>query len=309
MIRLSNARRRTRLGALALCQAVWQIAVPAAFLSAALITAALAQSQTQVQTQAKNADVFIPGFWDPKHRPEKPDISRMGTIRFLTEDDYPPFNFKGPNGEVTGFNVDLARALCNELGATCTIQVRRFDTLLDALDKNQGDAVIASIAITPQNRARADFTDRYYRTPARFVARKEVPLDLITPEALAGRKVGVVAGSAHEAYLRNFFPELQIRSYPNLETALASLRRAETDLFFGDGITIAFWLNGSGSGNCCVFRGGPFTESHYFGEGVGIAVKRGNETLRRALNYGLFRLWEKGTYADLYLRYFPISFY
>lgn len=304
MIRLSNARQRTKLGALALCQTVWLLV---ALCSATFVASALAQPQSQTQT--KNTDVFIPGFWDPKHRPEKPDISRMGTIRFLTEDDYPPFNFKGPNGEVTGFNVDLARALCDELGAMCTIQVRRFDTLLDALDKNQGDAVIASIAITPQNRARADFTDRYYRTPARFVARKEVAFDLITPEALAGRKVGVVAGSAHEAYLRNFFPEMSIRSYPNLETALASLRRAETDLFFGDGITIAFWLNGSGSGNCCVFRGGPFTESHYFGEGVGIAVKRGNETLRRALNYGLFRLWEKGTYTDLYLRYFPISFY
>jgi len=259
--------------------------------------------------QPKDPSVFIPGFWDPKHRPEKPDTSRMGVIRFLTEDDYPPFNFKGPNGQVTGFNVDLARALCNELGATCTIQVRRFNTLLDALDKNQGDAVIASVAITPQNRERADFTDRYYRTPARFVARKEVPLDRVTPEALAGKKAGVVAGSAHEAYLRAFFPEMTVRSYPNVETAFAALKRAETDLYFGDGITIAFWLNGSGSGGCCVFRGGPFTESHYFGEGVGIAVKRGNDPLRRALNYALFQLWEKGIYADLYLRYFPISFY
>ncbi|HVT54555.1 MAG TPA: transporter substrate-binding domain-containing protein, partial [Xanthobacteraceae bacterium] len=251
----------------------------------------------------------VPGFWDPKHRPEKPDTSRMGVVRFLTEDDYPPFNFKGPNGQVTGFNVDLARALCDELGLTCTIQVRRFNTLLDSLDKNLGDAVIASIAITPQNRERADFTDRYYRAPARFVARKEVSLDQITPEALSGRKVAVVGGSAHEAYLRDFFPEMTIKSYPNIETALAALRRAETDLYFGDGITIAFWLNGAGSGNCCAFRGGPFTESRYFGEGVGIAVKRGNETLRRALNYALFKVWEKGTYTDLYLRYFPISFY
>ncbi len=259
--------------------------------------------------QTKNPDVFIPGFWDPKHRPERPDISRLGPIRFLTEDDYPPFNFKGPNGQITGFNVDLARALCAELSATCTIQVRRFNTLIEALTQNQGDAAIASIAITPQNRERADFTDRYYRTPARFVARKEVLLDQITPEALAGRKVAVVAGSAHEAYLRDFFPELTIKSYPNIETAFAALKRAETELFFDDGITIAFWLNGSGSNNFCMFRGGPFTESHYFGEGVGIAVKRGNETLRRALDYGLFRLWEKGTYTDLYLRYFPISFY
>lgn len=253
--------------------------------------------------------VFVPGFWDPKHRPERPDLSRLTAIRFLTEDDYPPFDFKGPGGQPIGFNVDLARAICTELKVTCTIQVRRFNTLLDALDQNQGDAVVASIASTPENRKRADFTDPYYRTPARFVARKEFPLDQITPEEIAGRKVGVVAGSAHEAYLRDFFPETAIHAYPNTETALAALKRAETDLMFGDGVTIAFWLNGTGSGNCCVFRGGPFTESRYFGYGIGIAVKHGNETLRRALNYALFRLWEKGTYTDLYLRYFPISFY
>jgi len=253
--------------------------------------------------------VFVPGFWDPKRRPEKPELGRLTTIRFLTEDDYPPFNFKGPGGQPIGFNVDLARAICSELGVVCTIQVRRFSTLLESLQENRGDAVVASIALTPQNRAKADFTDRYYRTPARFVARKEVVIDKITPEALGGRKIAVVAGSAHEAYLRDFFPETVIRAYPNAETALAALKRAEIELMFGDGVTIAVWLNGSGSGDCCIFRGGPFTESRYFGEGIGIAVKKGNENLRRALDYALFRLWEKGTFTDLYLRYFPIGFY
>ncbi|HLL26078.1 MAG TPA: transporter substrate-binding domain-containing protein [Xanthobacteraceae bacterium] len=255
------------------------------------------------------AGVFVPGFWDPKRRPEKPESGRLTAIRFLTEEDYPPFNFKGANGQPTGFNVDLARALCAELNLTCTIQVRKFNTLVEALDQNRGDAIIASLAITPQNRARVDFTDRYYRTPARFIARKEVLLDQITPEAIAGRRVAVVAGTAHEAYLRDFFPETVIKSYPNVETALAALKRAEVELAFGDGVTLAFWLNGTVSADCCIFRGGPFTESRYFGEGVGIAVKRGNENLRRALDYALFRVWEKGTYTDLYLRYFPISFY
>jgi polar amino acid transport system substrate-binding protein len=253
--------------------------------------------------------VFVPGFWDPKHRPERPETGRLTTIRFLTEEDYPPFNFKGQNGQPSGFNVDLARAICAELNLVCTVQVRRFNTLLDALNDNRGDAVIASLAITPQNRTRADFTDRYYRTPARFIARKEVLLDQITPEAIAGRKVAVAAGTAHEAYLRDFFPETVIKSYPNVETALAALKRAEVELMFGDGVSLAYWLNGTGSANCCVFRGGAFTESRYFGDGVGIAVKPGNENLRRALDYALFRVWEKGTYTDLYLRYFPISFY
>ena len=85
------------------------------------------------------------------------------------------------------------------------------------------------------------------------------------------------------------------------------LRRKEVDLLFGDGIALAFWLNGTDFGGCCAFRGGPFLESRFFGEGVGIAVKRGNDLLRLALNWALFQLWEKGSFTDLWLRYFPIS--
>ena len=89
--------------------------------------------------------VAVPGFWDPRRRPERPDLSRIQSIRFLTEIDYPPFDYAGPDGNPAGFNVDLARLLCDEIKASCTIQARRFDTLLDALNDNRGDAVIASI--------------------------------------------------------------------------------------------------------------------------------------------------------------------
>ena len=74
----------------------------------------------------------MPGFWDPRRRPDRPDLSRLTVIRFLTETDYPPFNFTGPDGNPAGFNVDLARALCEEIKVTCTVQMRRFETLLDA---------------------------------------------------------------------------------------------------------------------------------------------------------------------------------
>ena len=70
---------------------------------------------------------------------------------------------------------------------------------------------------------------------------------------------------------------------------------------------LAFWINGTDSADCCAFSGGPFVESRYFGEGVGIAVRKGNDLLRQALNWALFRVWEKGRYTDLWLRYFSIS--
>ena len=253
------------------------------------------------------AGAGVPGFWDPRRRPERPDLSRIQSIRFLTELDYPPFNYAGPDGNPIGFNVDLARHLCDEIKTSCTIQARRFDLLLDALDDNRGDAVIASIAITPATRRRADFTEPYYRTPARFVARADSPIGDVLPELVEGKKVAVVAGTAHEAFLKEMFTAADVRSYANAEAAREALRNKDVDLLFGDGVTLAFWLNGSDSAGCCVFRGGPFLESRYFGEGVGIAVKRGNDLLRQALNWALFREWEKGGFTDLWLRYFPIS--
>ena len=268
-------------------------------------------SPTAAQTAAAQPPrpVAVPGFWDPRHRPERPDLSRVQTIRFLTETDYPPFDYAGPDGNPVGFNVDLARLLCDEIKATCTIQARRFDLLLDALNdsRNGGDAVIASIAPTADARRRADFTDPYYRTPARFVARIDSGIGDVLPELVEGKKIAVVAGTAHEAYLKEMFTEAAVRSYPNPEAARTALRNKEVDLLFGDGIALAFWLNGTDSGGCCAFRGGPFLESRFFGEGIGIAVKRGNDLLRQALNWALFRQWEKGSFTDLWLRYFPIS--
>jgi polar amino acid transport system substrate-binding protein len=266
-----------------------------------------AQPSTPPAPPAAASAVTIPGFWDPRRRPERPDLSRVTLIRFLTEVDYPPFNYAGPDGNPAGFNVDLARMICEELKVACSIQMRRFDTLLQSLAENRGDAVMASIAVTPDARGLADFSDPYYRTAARFVSRRDVAIPDVRPEQLEGREVAVVAGTAHEAYLKVLFTEVDLRSYPTPEQAREALKRGDVDLLFGDGISLAYWLNGTDSQNCCTFRGGPFLSSRYFGEGVGIAVKRGNETLRQGFNWALFRVWEKGRFSDLWLRYFPVS--
>src|SRR3954452_4851618 len=96
------------------------------------------QASPQVAPQA--APQAVPGFWDPRRRPERPYLSRLTVIRFLTETHYPVFNYTGADGNPAGFNVDLARAICDELQISCTIQMRRFDTLVPALAENRGDA-------------------------------------------------------------------------------------------------------------------------------------------------------------------------
>src|SRR5215472_9184461 len=70
----------------------------------------------------RDAAAGVPGFWDPRRRPERPDLTRISIIRFLTEIDYPPFNYAGQDGNPAGFNVDLARMACEELKVNCTVQ-------------------------------------------------------------------------------------------------------------------------------------------------------------------------------------------
>jgi polar amino acid transport system substrate-binding protein len=285
--------------------------VPAGLLAGLAVAALLVgSSPAQAEGAAVQPPVNVPGFWDPRRRPERPDLSRIKVIRFLTETDYPPFNFAAPDGSPQGFNVDLARLICEELKTGCTVQMRRFETLIPSLNENRGDAVIASIAPSADTRTKVDFSDPYYRSPARFVARRDSAIEDVIPEKLEGRKVAVVTGTAHEAYLKALFPEAELRTYPNSDLARLALRRSDVDLMFGDAIALAFWLNGTSSENCCVFRGGPYLDSRYFGEGIGIAVRKGNDSndsMRLALNWGMFRLWEQGRFTDLWLRYFPIS--
>jgi polar amino acid transport system substrate-binding protein len=250
--------------------------------------------------------VAIPNFWDPRARAERPDVPATRVVRFLVDDDFPPFHFAGPDGAPTGFSVELARALCERLNLTCTVQARRFETLLDALAEARGDAVAAAIPITADIRARFGATQVYFRNPARFAARRDRAVEP-TPKALEGRSVGVVAGTAHEAYLRAFFPGAAPRVEPDLATALTSLRRGEADLVFADGVGLARWVGGADSGDCCALVGGPYLDSRFFGEGVGLLTRKDDDVLRRTLDYGLQQLWDEGKYAEIYLRFFPVS--
>jgi polar amino acid transport system substrate-binding protein len=252
--------------------------------------------------------VRIPNYWDPRQRPERPDVAGLRVIRFLTEDDYPPLHFATEDGKLAGFNIDLARAICDVLRVPCTVQARRWDTLLESLKEGRGDAVIASLRITPTLRASYGFSQAYLRTPARFVGKATGPRD-IDAGALGDRTVGVVASSAHEAYLKTFAPAAKLRTFDTLEATEGALERGEIDLLFGDGLTLSLWLNGASGSACCRFVGGPYTESRFFGEGVGIATRPDDALLRRALDYALLRVAEKGVFDELYLQYFPVSFY
>src|ERR1700759_451108 len=155
----------------------------------------------------------MPNPVDPSARDVMPNLTAVPTIRFLTTADFPPFNYRDKSGELIGFNVDLARALCAQIGITCTIQAWPWEQAGKALEDGQGDALIAGVAMTPENGAIYDFSDIYLMLPGRFVTLKE-KADPFDPAGLAGKTVAVRAGSAHEEFLKRYLPSAKIAEYP-----------------------------------------------------------------------------------------------
>ena len=186
--------------------------------------------------------------------------------------------------------------------------MRPFDDLVGALGDKRGDAIVSGLAVPAAMRDRLETSDAYLGTPGRFVAKRGGDLTA-TPEGLQGHWVSVVSGSAHEAFLLDNFPGVRIAAYPDETAARDALRDGRVEAHFGDAMGLAYWIDGSAGRGCCDFRGGPWLESAYFGEGLRIAVAKGNTRLRQNLDYALRRLAVDGKLGELYLRWFPRGYY
>jgi polar amino acid transport system substrate-binding protein len=232
------------------------------------------------------------------------DASQIGAIRFLTTTDFPPLNFRGAGGDLAGFHIELAEAICTEISVKCTVQSWPWEQLGSALENGQGDAVIAAIAISPESAQQLDFSQIYLKFPARFVSRQDGQLPAKEDNK---NKVAVRKGSAHAKFLEAHFKQYELVPFDNERAALDAVKFADIDRAFVDGMRASFWLNENP--DCCAFEEGPYFSNSYFGEGLSVAVKRGNDNTRRAINIGLRRIQESGKFAELYLKWFPVNFY
>lgn len=260
------------------------------------LTLAIAPARAQV----------LPNHVDPSARTDTADPAKVPAIRFLTTADFPPFDYRDGSGKLVGFNVDLARAICSELRATCTIQPWPWDQAADALADNQGDALIAGLAIDKANGKRFGFTDIYLAFPARFVTLKANAWRF-DPTDLTGKTIAVRKGSAHATFAGRYLTGGKVADYASEMAALDAVKAQKADAYFGDGMRASFWLNENAQ--CCAFAGRPYFRPDLFGRGMAIAVPAGADNLRRALNAALVKLKRKGTMDELYLRWFPVSFY
>jgi polar amino acid transport system substrate-binding protein len=247
-----------------------------------------------------------PYYADPSARAASPDPGAVPSIRFLTTPDFPPFDYRDKSGQLVGYNIDLAAKICSLLKIACTIQSWPWSEAAKALADNQGDALIAGLAVTPQNAKALDFSDIYFGFPARFVTRT-ADAAAFDPDRLAGKTVAVRKGTVHADFVHRYISKANVVPFDTEDDALAAVKAGTAYAYFGDGMRASFWLNSNPG--CCGFAGKPYFRPDLFGQGLAIAVPAGRDAVRAAINSALVRLKQDGTLDALYLRWFPVGFY
>ena len=227
------------------------------------------------------------------------------SIRFGTEATYPPFEFIDENNEITGFDIDLAKAVCKEIKAECSFNNQPFDSLIPSLRYRRFDAVIAGMDITPERLKQVDFSQPYFENSASFVAGKKQGFD--SAESLKGKVVGVQNGSTFQTYMVDKFEKdgVTIRPYETVQNAFLDMTNGRVDAVFADTAVANDWLAERGE-NQYAQVGDAVKDAEYFGVGYGIAVRK-DDPLKGRLDTALETLKKDGTWQAIYDTYFPAA--
>jgi polar amino acid transport system substrate-binding protein/arginine/ornithine transport system substrate-binding protein len=229
-------------------------------------------------------------------------------LRVGVEGAYPPFSWKEADGTLKGFDIDIAMALCAKMGVKCELIEQDWDGIIPALLSKKYDAIIASMSITEERKKRVDFSNKYYNTPAKFVARKDSGLT-DTPEGLAGKSVGVQRGTIHQCYMEKMFPDAELRLYATQEEVFLDLASGRIDAQISDSIQALEGFLGTDAGADYAFLCGDQFDLECHGEGAGIAVRKGEDDLRNKLNLAINAIREDGTYQTINAKYFDFDIF
>jgi len=227
-------------------------------------------------------------------------------IKIGVEGGYPPFSQVGTDGKLIGFDIDIANALCEQMKAQCTMVQQEFDGLIPSLQARKIDAVIASMSITEERQKVVDFTDKYYRTPARFVAKKNSGLT-VTAAGLKGKRVGVQRTTTHDRFATDTFKESEIVRYAKQDDVFLDLAAGRLDGALLDWIAASEGFLKSPTGKDFSFQGPIFIDFKYFGVGAGIAVRKGETALRNDFNAAIKAIRANGTYKKIQDKYFDFD--
>lgn len=231
-------------------------------------------------------------------------------LRIGIEAAYPPFAFKTPEGTISGFDYDIGNALCAEMKVECKWVEQEFDGLIPALKVRKFDAVLSSMSITPERLKSVDFTNKYYHTPAKLAMAEGVAVN--DPAAdLKGKKIGVQRGSIYDRYATDkFIPAgVEVVRYSTQNEIFLDMTAKRLDGTLADSVNIDDGFLKTDAGKGFAFAGPDFTEVAYFGNGAGIAVRKGDAELAGKINKAIDAIRANGKYQEVQNKYFNFNVY
>lgn len=230
-------------------------------------------------------------------------------IRIGVEGAYPPFSSVTPEGKLVGFDIDIAWALCEEMGAECTLVPQDWDGIIPALLARKYDAILASMSITEERKKKVAFTNKYYQTPAKFAGHKNF-LVRVLKDQLGTIKVGVQRATIHDRYVTdNYGDDVEVIRYGTQDEAYLDMKAGRLDLLLADSIALSDgFLKRKGNENY-QFLGPDLTDKRWFGEGAGIAIRKQDQDLVEKFNKAIDGIRANGTYKKIQDKYFDFNVY
>jgi len=230
-------------------------------------------------------------------------------IRIGVEGAYPPFSSITDSGQLVGFDIDIALELCRTMGAECSLVPQDWDGIIPALLARKYDAIIASMSITEERKKRVAFTDKYYVEGARFVREKGSGIE-ISRAGLAGKSVAVQRATTYDNFIsEEFGSDVQIKRYGTQDEAYLDLVAGRVDLLFGSTLAVADGFLSGEPGARFEFVGDSYSDPRYFGEGVGIAVRKSDTDLAEKFNAAIREIRANGRYQKINDKYFDFDVY
>ncbi|EGR2795784.1 nickel transporter [Vibrio navarrensis] len=229
------------------------------------------------------------------------------TVRFGIEGAYPPFSWTEADGSLKGFDVDMANALCKEMQVECKIVPQDWDGIIPSLLARKYDAIIAAMSITEERKKKVDFTGKYAQIPNKFIAKKGAGLDFAS---LDGVKIGVQRATTHDKYLTdNYGDKVEIVRYGSFDEAYLDLANGRVAAVLGDASALEEGVLNKAGGDAYEFVGPSLMDPKWFGEGMGIAVRKQDKDLTKKLDAAIVSLREKGVYQQIAAKYFKYDVY
>jgi polar amino acid transport system substrate-binding protein len=231
--------------------------------------------------------------------------SAQEKIVIASEGAYPPFNSLETDGTLTGFDIDIARALCEEMKAECELVTNDWDGMIPALQSKKFDAIIASMSITPERLQQVDFSKKYYNTGPAIAVPKDS--EITDVDGLKGKTLGAQTSTTHANYAEKHMAGSDLKLYPTADEYKLDIQNGRIDGVIDDVVVLSEWVK-SEEGACCKILTPLPIDVEINGEGAGIAVRKG-DPLADKFTTAIAAIRQNGKYKEINDKYFDFDVY